>query len=103
MICIPQLCRKDSHSSETEGSNLNHDSDYCKLICFNHMHFSVVYLLTTVNTLVENISCFQQSIKVGNSDRQAYSIISFQQEMVDWLLVHIQYATGICSRVPNVY
>lgn len=67
------------------------------------MHFSVVYLLTTVNTLVENISCFQQSIKVGNSEGQAYSVISFQQEMVDCLLVHIQYATGICSRVPNVY
>lgn len=70
---------------------------------FNHMHFSVVYLLITVNTSVENISCFQQLIEVGNSDRQAHSIVKFQQETVNWLLVHIQHATGICSRMPNVY
>lgn len=104
MICTSQLCREGSNSSETEGSNWNHNSDYCKFIYFNHMHFSVFYLLLiTVNTLVENISCFPQLIEVGNSDRQAHSIIKFQQEMVDWLLVHIQHAIGICSRMPNVY
>lgn len=44
--------------------------------------------------------------EVGNSDRQAHSIISFQQEIVknlDWLLVHVQCATGISSGVPDIY
>lgn len=30
-------------------------------IYFKHIHFSVVYLLITLHTLVDNISCFQLS------------------------------------------
>lgn len=59
--------------------------------------------LITVNTLVDNISCFQLLTEVGNSDTQAHSIISFQQEIIDWFLVHVQWATGICSRTPGTY
>lgn len=67
--------------------------------------FNVVYLLMIVNTSVGNISHFQLLMEVGNSDRQAHSIISFQQEIMEWnwLLVHVQYATGICSGMHEIY
>lgn len=52
---------------------------------------------------MDNISCFQLLSEVGNSDTQAYSIISFQQEIIDWFLVYVQCATGICSRTPDTY
>jgi len=53
---------------------------------------------------VDNVSCFQlleQKWKIQTD--KPVPLFHYQQEIVDWLLVHIQHATGICSGMTDTY